>query len=67
MRSNPSGNCPQVGTGWRKSARCGGTDDCVEVGQAERVIVVRDTKDNGTGPVLAFGGNTWGKFIRSLA
>ncbi|MGH7487496.1 MAG: DUF397 domain-containing protein [bacterium] len=55
---------------WRKasySASNGG--DCVEVGQADRVLV-RDTKDRA-GPVLRFTPDAWRRFAdrvkRSLA
>jgi hypothetical protein len=30
------------------------------------VIQVRDTTQNGTGPVLTFGAGAWEKFIKSL-
>ena len=52
-----------VGLRWRKSSYSGnGGGDCVEVaGHGDRVLV-RDTKDHGTGPVLAFGRGTWAAF-----
>jgi Domain of unknown function (DUF397) len=56
---------------WRKSSHSGGNGgSCVEVGQAGRVLV-RDTKQAGTGPVLRFTPDAWRRFAgqvkRSLA
>jgi hypothetical protein len=56
---------------WRKSSHSGGNGgSCVEVGQAGRVLV-RDTKQNATGPVLRFSPAAWRRFAehvkRSLA
>lgn len=62
--SNPSGNCIRVGTAWRRSSRCGTPDsDCVEVGQGNRVIVVRDTTQDGAGPVLPVEPRQWRAFL----
>jgi hypothetical protein len=56
---------------WRKSSHSGGNGgSCIEVGQAGRVLV-RDTKQDGTGPVLRFSPTAWCRFAdevkRSLA
>lgn len=52
----------QIGHGWRKSSYSGnGGGDCVEVGQGQDVIAVRDTKDR-TGPMLRFAPETWRRF-----
>ncbi|MGD0241611.1 MAG: DUF397 domain-containing protein [Streptosporangiaceae bacterium] len=46
---------------WRKSSYSGnGGGECVEVGQADCVLV-RDTQDL-TGPVLAFSAAAWERF-----
>lgn len=37
---------------WRKSSFSGPDTNCVEWADAGNEILVRDTKDNGTGPVL---------------
>ena len=37
---------------WRKSSFSGPDTNCVELADAGNEILVRDTKDNGTGPVL---------------
>lgn len=39
--------------------------DCVEVGDAARVIAVRDSKDPH-GPVLAFSPQTWLRFTAQV-
>jgi Domain of unknown function (DUF397) len=46
---------------WRKSSFSGNGGDCVEVGDAARVIIVRDTKDR-SGPVLRFSPAVWRRF-----
>jgi hypothetical protein len=58
--------------GWRKSSYSGnGGGNCVEVGAAPRSIAVRDTKQDGAGPVLRFPPSAWRRFAdqvrRSLA
>jgi hypothetical protein len=58
--SNPSGNC--VEAFWQTSTASGG-GGCVEVRADGDRILVRDTKDNGTGPVLSFTGAEWDAFI----
>ena len=56
---------------WRKASHSNGSGDCVEVGQAPAVVLVRDTKQHGTGPVLRFTPSAWRRFAdhvqRSLA
>lgn len=49
---------------WRKSTFSNLNGNCVEVGfvRPDR-IGVRDTKDNGTGPVLVFAGAEWSAFL----
>lgn len=47
---------------WRKSSYSGNNGgQCVEVGNAARMIAVRDSKDQA-GPVLAFGRQGWQQF-----
>lgn len=47
---------------WRKASYSGnGGGSCVEVGEAPRVVLVRDTQDR-TGPVLGFTPETWRRF-----
>ena len=49
---------------WRKSTFSNMNGNCVEMGRLlpDR-IAVRDTKDNGTGPVLIFTQAEWDAFI----
>jgi hypothetical protein len=52
----------QVEARWRKSSYSGnGGGTCVEVGQARRGVLVRDTTDR-TGPVLGFAPEAWQRF-----
>jgi hypothetical protein len=57
-----------TGAHWRKSSRSstnGGT--CVEIADnLPAAVYVRDTKDNGTGPVLAFSRQSWRTFVAQL-
>ena len=57
---------------WRTSSYTGnGGGNCVEVGDAARTILVRDTKQHEVGPVLRFTPGAWRRFAdrvkRSLA
>jgi Domain of unknown function (DUF397) len=52
-----------VNPGWRKSSYSNnGGDTCVEVGHAPGAVLVRDTKDNGTGLVLRVPPADWSRF-----
>jgi hypothetical protein len=56
---------------WRKASYSNGSGDCVEVGHAPAFVLVRDTKQDDTGPVLRFTPSAWRRFAdhvqRSLA
>ena len=57
---------------WRTSSYSSGNGgECVEVASPEGAVAVRDTKQNGTGPVLRFSPGAWSRFAsqvkRSLA
>ena len=53
---------------WHKSSRSTGNGgDCVEIADnLPGAVHVRDTKDNGTGPVLTFSRQAWHDFITSV-
>ena len=52
--------------GWRTSSYTGnGGGNCVEVGNAARMILVRDTKDR-SGPVLPFSPAVWRRFAHQV-
>lgn len=51
---------------WRKASYSNGQGACVEVGRAAGGVLVRDTKDERRGPVLAFGPDEWLRFTRRL-
>ena len=50
---------------WRVATYTGSSGSCVEVGDAERAILVRDTKDRNGG-TLTFTAATWQSFANSL-
>ncbi|MFE3060690.1 DUF397 domain-containing protein [Nocardia sp. NPDC059239] len=55
---------PAVGA-WYKSSRSEHGSACVEVRHDPAVTLVRDTKDNGRGPILQFPADMWENFIDS--
>ena len=51
---------------WRTSSRCS-HGDCVQVGSLPaRAVGVRDTKNRGGGPDLAFAAEAWRSFIAGV-
>jgi hypothetical protein len=48
---------------WRKSSLSTYNGNCLEVGRIGNIIGVRDTKDKGRGPVLAFTQDEWNAFL----
>ena len=51
---------------WRKSSFSGSNGgNCIEVAATDQILV-RDTKDHGAGPVLAFGPAAWAAFTKAL-
>jgi hypothetical protein len=54
------------GMNWRKSSYSGGNGgSCVEVGNTDHVLV-RDTTQNGNGPVLTFTTSAWKAFTAKV-
>jgi hypothetical protein len=51
-------------TKWRKSTRSSGGDNCVEIAFAsDGHIGVRDSKQQGLGPILEFTPGEWDAFV----
>ena len=50
---------------WRKASYSNGQGDCVEVADAARVVLVRDTKDRD-GATLAFTPEAWRALTEGL-
>ncbi|HZI72425.1 MAG TPA: DUF397 domain-containing protein [Gemmatimonadales bacterium] len=50
---------------WRTSSYSG-QGNCVELADRGGRVLVRDTKQAGTGPVLAFSAPAWRRFAREL-
>jgi Domain of unknown function (DUF397) len=52
---------------WRKSSYSGGEGgNCMEVADQAGRVLVRDTKQAGTSPVLTFTATAWQKFTGNL-
>lgn len=51
---------------WRKSSHSTAANNCVEVRGTTGGIDVRDTKDNGLGPILSFSSEAWADFVYDL-
>lgn len=70
--SNGQSGCVEVHlalpTDWRTSAYSNGQNGCVEATFADPAAVgVRDTKDQGAGPVLAVDPAAWAQFVAEVA
>ena len=51
---------------WRKSSYSGGNGgSCIEVA-SDGAVMVRDTKQNGTGPTLQFSPDAWRRFSKQV-
>ncbi|WP_067843082.1 DUF397 domain-containing protein [Nocardia lijiangensis] len=57
-----------TGAVWRKSTYSGPDGNCVEVAfLGGGNVAVRDTKDKGSGPVLAFTPGEWDAFLSGVS
>ncbi|MBO0770893.1 MAG: DUF397 domain-containing protein [Actinobacteria bacterium] len=52
--------------GWRKSTYSNSSANCVEVATGQGMVGVRDSKQEGRGPVLEFAGARWREFLRAV-
>jgi hypothetical protein len=52
---------------WRTSSYTGTGQNCVEVAPADSGVLLRDTKDHGAGPVIAFSAAQWSAFLAEVA
>ncbi len=56
-----------ISADWRKSSYSGtGGGQCVEVGHVLCTVLIRDTTDNGHGPVLRVSAETWREFTMTI-
>jgi Domain of unknown function (DUF397) len=56
-----------VNPSWRKSSYSGnGGTACVEAGHVPGAILVRDTAQHGTGPVLRLSPTAWTRLTRAV-
>jgi len=51
---------------WRKSSYSGNGGNCVEVAEHDGLILIRDTKDHGHGPVLRYTPAEWRAFVAGV-
>lgn len=64
-RENEVSGLSLSGAAWRKSSHSN-LNGCVEVAVIDHMVAVRDTKDDGTGPVLRFGPDEWAAFVAGV-
>lgn len=48
---------------WRKASASNNNGSCVEVMATDRDVLVRDTKDNGSGPIHTYTFAEWAAFL----
>jgi hypothetical protein len=52
---------------WRKATHSNPTGSCIEAGSISGLVLVRDTAQRVTGPVLKITLTDWKRFTRSIA
>jgi hypothetical protein len=56
-----------LASNWRKSSYSGGQGgSCVEVANVPGLVAVRDTTQEGTGPVLRISPADWSRFTNGI-
>jgi len=59
---------PAVSPGWRKSSySANGGTACVETGHIPGAVLVRDTTQQGAGPVLHVSPAGWRRFVAEIS
>lgn len=61
--SENGANCVEVAVNWQTSSYSSQGTNCVEVASASVGVLLRDTKDKGAGPVIAFTPEEWTAFL----
>jgi hypothetical protein len=56
----------ELNPAWRKSTYSGNGVDCVQTGSVPGLVLIRDTKDRGNGPVLKVSPAQWQRFTKSI-
>jgi hypothetical protein len=51
---------------WRKASYSANGNNCVETGSVSGLVLIRDTKDAGHGPVLSVSPAEWRRFTTSI-
>lgn len=64
--SNSQGACVEAASFRKSSYSVHFADACVETGTGPGVVGVRDTKNQGLGPVLEFSPGAWNSFLAGL-
>ena len=66
--ANGGAGCVEVGAiPWRKSSySANGGAACIEAGHIRGAVLVRDTQQFGTGPVLRVGPADWGRLTAAI-
>ena len=62
MSSNANG----LSANWRKATYSNGSASCVEAGITPGAVLIRDTKNQGNGPVLRVTPADWTRLLKSV-